>query len=48
MLDKLYASLLAVAGLSFGGYILLEEIADQADHTDERGVDTLACPTCGN
>ncbi|MDV7240579.1 MULTISPECIES: hypothetical protein [Rhodococcus] len=31
MLDKLYALFLSSLGLSFGGYILLDEVADQVD-----------------
>ncbi|MDV7089116.1 hypothetical protein [Rhodococcus opacus] len=36
MLDKLYAILLALAGISFGGYILLEEISESIQ--DDSGV----------
>ncbi|MDJ0418586.1 hypothetical protein [Rhodococcus opacus] len=33
MLDKLYAAFLSLIGLSFGGYVLLDEIADTVDRS---------------
>ncbi|MFC0454309.1 hypothetical protein [Rhodococcus jostii] len=31
MLDRLYAAVLAVAGLGYGGYILLDELTGHSD-----------------
>jgi len=35
MLDRLYAAVLAVAGLSYGGYILLDELTGGSDTPGE-------------
>lgn len=36
MLDRLYAAVLAVAGLGYGGYILLDELTKPFGHTGRR------------
>ncbi|WKN55286.1 hypothetical protein R1X32_32685 [Rhodococcus opacus] len=35
MLDRLYAAVLAVAGLGYGGYILLDELTGGSDTPGE-------------
>ena len=35
MLDRLYAAVLAVAGLGYGGYILLDELTGSSDTPGE-------------
>ena len=35
MLDRLYAAILAVAGLGYGGYILLDELTGSSDTPGE-------------
>ncbi|MEN0136154.1 MAG: hypothetical protein AAGC80_13450 [Rhodococcus sp. (in: high G+C Gram-positive bacteria)] len=35
MLDRLYAAVLAVAGLGYGGYILLDELTGHSDTPGE-------------
>ncbi|MBC2640563.1 MULTISPECIES: hypothetical protein [unclassified Rhodococcus (in: high G+C Gram-positive bacteria)] len=35
MLDRLYAAVLAVAGLGYGGYILLDELTGHSDTPSE-------------